>query len=231
MSDSRSRILASIRRSLASARLRPAPLSSSRVTDHSSLPTDHASLVSQFAEELQKLDGLFLAERVEKIPALIIQLLREHQADELLAWQAESLPVPGLLDYLRREGIKLPGAEIPPKEPARSQRLAEIERIKVGLTGAEAALADTGTLALRSGPGRPRLASLSVRAHIALFTPPQLPPSWAAWWAAQPDLASWVRGASNLTLITGPSRTADIEMTLTVGVHGPAEVIAILVQA
>jgi L-lactate dehydrogenase complex protein LldG len=231
MSDSRSRILASIRRSLASARLPPVADHASLVTDHASLAPDHASLVPQFAEELQKLDGLFLAERVEKIPALIIQLLRDRQADEVLAWQAESLPVPGVLDYLRREGIKLPGAEIPPEEPARSQRLAEVERIKVGLTGAEAALADTGTLALRSGPGRPRLASLSVRTHIALFTPPQLYPSWVAWWAAQPNLASWVRGASNLTLITGPSRTADIEMTLTVGVHGPAEVIAILVQA
>jgi len=228
MSNSRSRILASIRQSLASAHLPVAPVVAlpppSRVTDH-------ASLVQQFADELQKLDGRFISERAEQIPALIIQLLRERQVDEMLAWQAESLPMPGVLDYLRREGIKLPGAEIPPEEPARSQRLAEVERIKVGLTGAEAALADTGTLALRSGPGRPRLASLSVRTHIALFTPPQLYPSWAAWWEAQSDLANWVRGASNLTLITGPSRTADIEMTLTVGVHGPAEVIAILVQA
>jgi len=180
---------------------------------------------------LRQLEGLFIAERIEKIPALIAQLLRERQLDEVLAWQAESLPVPGLLDYLRREGFKLPGSEIPPEEPARSQRLAEIERVKVGLTSVAVALADTGTLALRSGPGRPRLASLSVRSHIALFTPQQLQPSWAAWWSAQPDLANWVRGASNLTLITGPSRTADIEMTLTVGVHGPGEVIAILVQA
>jgi L-lactate dehydrogenase complex protein LldG len=228
MSDSRSRILASIRQSLAAAHLPAAP---SVALPTPSRITDHASLVSQFAEELHKLDGRFIAERVEKIPALIARLVREHQADEVLAWQAESLPVPGVLDYLQREGIKLPGAEIPPEEPARSQRLAEIERIKVGLTGAEAALADTGTLALRSGPGRPRLASLSVRTHIALFTPQQLFSSWAAWWETQPDLANWVRGASNLTLITGPSRTADIEMTLTVGVHGPAEVIAILVQA
>jgi len=121
-------------------------------------------------------------------------------------------------------------ASLPAQEPARSQLLAEIETVTVGLTGADAALADTGTLALRTGPGRPRLASLSVRTHIALFTPDQLHASWAAWWASQSGLVGWVSEASNITLISGPSRTADIEMTLTVGVHGPGELVAILVQ-
>jgi L-lactate dehydrogenase complex protein LldG len=118
-------------------------------------------------------------------------------------------------------------ADVPRGEPDRAQKLAEIEKTTIGITGADAALADTGTLALRSGPGRPRLASLSVRTHIALFTPEQLHASWAAWWATLSDCAEWVNGASNLTLISGPSRTADIEMTLTVGVHGPREVVAL----
>lgn len=228
MPDSRSRILASIRKSLDSAHRLP---SAPSVTLPPQIPSTHDVLLArQFADELHKLDGTFIAEAAEKISARVMQLLRERNAEAVLAWSAENLPVPGLLDHLRQEGIKIVDADVPRGEPDRAQKLAEIEKTTVGITGADAALADTGTLALRSGPGRPRLASLSVRTHIALFTPEQLHASWAAWWATLSDCAEWVSGASNLTLISGPSRTADIEMTLTVGVHGPREVIALYVD-
>ena len=92
-------------------------------------------------------------------------------------------------------------------------------------------LTDTGTLALWSGPGRPRLASLSVRTHVALLDPRRLYASWAAWLQTEgPSAAERLTRASNLSLISGPSRTGDIEMTLTVGVHGPGQVIVILVS-
>ncbi len=227
MPDSRSNILASIRKSLASARHLPAV--PSVVLSPPSLITDH-SLAHQFAAELEKLSGVFIAESVEKIPARVMQLLRERKVEAVLAWDAENLPVPGLLDYLRQEGVRIADMDVPREEPDRAQKLAEIEKTTVGITGVDAALADTGTLALISGPGRPRLASLSVRTHIALFTPEQLQASWAAWWVILSNRAEWVSGASNLTLISGPSRTADIEMTLTVGVHGPREVVALCVD-
>jgi len=228
MTDSHSKILASIRKSLASAhRLPPAP----SVTLPPRLPITHDVLLArQFADELHKLDGTFIAEAAEKIPARVMQLLRERNAEAVLAWDARHLPVPGLLDYLQQEGIRIMDADVPRGEPNRSHKLAGIEKITIGITGADAALADTGTLALRSGPGRPRLASLSVRTHIALFTPEQLHASWADWWAELSGRAEWVSAASNLTLISGPSRTADIEMTLTVGVHGPREVVALYVD-
>ncbi len=228
MTDSRSRILASIRKSLASAHRLP---SAPSVTLPPQLPITHGVLLArQFADELHRLDGTFIAEAREKISARVMQLLRERNAEAVLAWDAGHLPVPGLLDYLRQVGIRIIDADVPHGKPNRSHKLAGIEEITVGITGADAALADTGTLALRSGPGRPRLASLSVRTHIALFTPEQLHASWADWWAEPSGRAEWVSAASNLTLISGPSRTADIEMTLTVGVHGPREVIALYVD-
>lgn len=226
---SRSRILTTIRQSLAAARHLPkAP----PISLAPQLPiTNHQLLIDTFAIELRSLSGIFLSTSRAEAPALVARLVHERQATSLLAWEQAQLPVPGLLDYLRAEaGVMLVDANLPHAEPARSARLAEVEQVTIGLTGADAVLADTGTLALRAGPGRPRLASLSVRTHIVLFTPNQVYASWAAWWASLPNQAEWVREASNLTLISGPSRTADIEMTLTVGVHGPRELIAIVCE-
>jgi len=226
--SSRASILASIHRSLATAR--HLPLAPTATLPPAPATPDQATLIDQFATELTKLSGACYIEATTNVSALILKLLRERQATTLLAWSAEHLPSQGLLDDLQKAGIVFQNADVPANEPERSQRLAEIEQVTVGLTGADAALADNGTLALFSGVGRPRLASLSVRTHLALFTPHQLYASWAAWWASEPSLAQRVGAVSNLTFITGPSRTADIEMTLTVGVHGPKEVIAIVVM-
>jgi L-lactate dehydrogenase complex protein LldG len=62
--------------------------------------------------------------------------------------------------------------------------------------------------------------------HIAVLRVERLYSTLEAFFAAHPDAAE---AGSNLVLITGPSRTADIEMTLTRGVHGPGEVHVLLV--
>jgi L-lactate dehydrogenase complex protein LldG len=95
----------------------------------------------------------------------------------------------------------------------------------VGLTGANGALVDSGTLALVSGPGRGRLASLLPPVHIALVARNKLYPSLPAFLKTHPNVTA---EGSNLILITGPSRTGDIEMTLTMGVHGPGEIHVII---
>ena len=95
------------------------------------------------------------------------------------------------------------------------------------MTGAFALLADTGSLVLTSGKGRPRLASLLPPVHVALVRRDQLVPSLGALFTSHPRLAA---EAANLVVITGPSRTADIEMTLTRGVHGPRSVHVVFVS-
>ena len=105
-------------------------------------------------------------------------------------------------------------------------RLTALESLQVGLTGAIAGIAESGTFAVVSGSGRSRLASLLPPVHIAVLRAERLYPSLDAFFAAHPDVAD---DGSNLVLITGPSRTADIEMTLTRGVHGPGEVHIVLV--
>jgi L-lactate dehydrogenase complex protein LldG len=120
-----------------------------------------------------------------------------------------------------------------PRSGLERQRLRSIAaRVDLGLTGVDLAVAETGTLVLVSGAGRPRSTSLLPPCHIAVFDRTALLESLRqvgvfleAWHA---DPASARGGAINF--ITGPSRTADIELTLTRGVHGPKEVHAIFVE-
>ena len=94
----------------------------------------------------------------------------------------------------------------------------------IGLTGCEAALAETGSLAMVSGPGRPRTASLLPLTHIALIRQTDLLQSMGEFFERyrQSPVLPY------LVFITGPSRTADIELSLTLGVHGPGKVIVVL---
>lgn len=95
----------------------------------------------------------------------------------------------------------------------------------VGISGADAALAETGSVVVSSGPGRSRLTSLLPPVHVALVPTSRLTADIFTWTAArQGELPS------SLTLISGPSKTADIEQTMAIGVHGPKRFIAILYE-
>lgn len=89
-------------------------------------------------------------------------------------------------------------------------------QILVGVTNAICGLADTGSILIVDGDGDPLKASLLPEIHMAILKKSVILPSLA-------DAMSLVKD-KNAVFITGPSRTADIEMTLTIGVHGPKEV-------
>ncbi len=94
----------------------------------------------------------------------------------------------------------------------------------VGLSSASAALAETGSVVIESGAGRSRLSTLLPPVHIALVSTAVLTPDIITWSVARQGTAL----PANLTLVSGPSKTADIEQTLTIGVHGPKRFIVIL---
>jgi L-lactate dehydrogenase complex protein LldG len=93
----------------------------------------------------------------------------------------------------------------------------------VGLSSADAALAETGSIAISSGPGRSRLATLLPPVHVALVPTSCLTTDIFTWTAArQGDMPA------KQVLVSGPSKTADIEQTMAIGVHGPKRFIVIL---
>lgn len=92
----------------------------------------------------------------------------------------------------------------------------EIWTAKVGITTADLAVAESGSLLLSAQPGRRRMASLSPEIHVVLIPKDRI-------------VATLEEALARLTtrtsvLITGTSRTADIESVLVRGVHGPREV-------
>ena len=97
------------------------------------------------------------------------------------------------------------------------------ETADVGLSSADAALAETGSLVISSGDAKSRMVSLLPPVHVALVPESKLTADIFTWTAVRKgDLPS------NIVLVSGPSKTADIEMTLVKGVHGPKRFIVIL---
>jgi len=109
-------------------------------------------------------------------------------------------------------------------------RSPELFACDVGVTGAQWAVAETGTLILESRFERHRLASLVPPVHIAIIDEKSI----------RQTLAEVIQSIQNqgrddmsrvVTFITGPSRTSDIELTLAIGVHGPAQLYVIIIKS
>ncbi len=107
---------------------------------------------------------------------------------------------------------------------------AELRRvcanIPVGITSADYALADTGTLVMLSSPQEARMISLLPPAHIAVVPHERVLTGLDELFAVVPLPAEV---SSSMVLITGPSRTGDIEQILVRGVHGPGEIHVVVV--
>jgi L-lactate dehydrogenase complex protein LldG len=96
----------------------------------------------------------------------------------------------------------------------------------LGISSAQLAIAETGTLVLQSNQERHRLVSLLPPVHIAIVQADKLCGTLGeALSVLKPDGSDLSQA---ITFITGPSRTADIELTLAIGVHGPQKLFVII---
>ncbi len=216
----RERFLASVRANAATGILPAAPQTT---TGPPNLPD--VDLAETFCARLGVIGGHAHRCTVEETPSQVLGLLGEHEATALIAW--DDLPVPGLGPLLEERGVEILTSALPPDRADRAAHLGGYLGLAAGLTGADAGLAESGSVVLSHGPGRPRLASLAPEVHIALLPASRIVRSLAHLLAADPAL---VTGTANLVVITGPSRTADIEQRLTIGVHGPRHIHVIVLD-
>lgn len=127
--------------------------------------------------------------------------------------------------YLRECGIpSLPGVRsgITDREELRDLCAAA----DIGITSADYLLGDTGTLVMLASPQEARLVSLLPPAHLAVVPKERILTGLDELFAILPDPSAQT---SSMVLITGPSRTADIEQILVRGVHGPGNITVIVV--
>jgi L-lactate dehydrogenase complex protein LldG len=108
----------------------------------------------------------------------------------------------------------------------------ELVQVNIGVTSADYAIADTGTLVLVSGGEQHRLMSLVPPVHVCLLEEDRVVASLPDFLALAGQKYYSSRSAPlTTTFITGPSRTADIELSLTLGVHGPRELHTLLIAS
>jgi L-lactate dehydrogenase complex protein LldG len=175
--------------------------------------------IQRFASELMRIGGRFQRCASDKGAfEYIEQLALDRRAKVVVSWDVPLLPAVDLRARFEEKGI------IFEKGITGRELISKAAEADIGISGVDYALADTGTLVLFAGELQPRSVSLLPPVHVAIVRPQQILPELS-------DLFPLLQGESNglrnlssaITFITGPSRTADIELKLVVGVHGPQE--------
>jgi L-lactate dehydrogenase complex protein LldF len=161
-------------------------------------------LAARFVEELSKVNGNVIHTTPAELTDKVLQFLQARGIDCIHL-------EPRVLDeeILSKAGISI--------------RHAGDAAILVGVTKAVCGLADTGSILEADGEGGKLQASLLPAIHLAVLKKSDIYPSLN-------DAIHLTRETRSAVFITGPSRTADIEMTLTIGVHGPGELHVLLVD-
>jgi len=131
----------------------------------------------------------------------------------------DDVPIPDLVAALRGAGTDV----LTPDNPMWSERLASVG---VGVTGAWCAVAEPAAIGIMAAPGSPRATSLVPPTHVCVVRVADVVASLDDAFARLASRAL----PSALTWVGGPSRTGDLEMILTLGVHGPRAVDVILLD-
>ena len=194
------------------------------------LEADRLTLVDRFAETAKLRNwNLFRTASAEEAVGYVTEVARTHAGGQTARSDQPALselPLDDALESLgirsvlvRRDEDNLPGA-----------LRRQIVESGVGITGADFAVAETGSVVVIPRQGLSRLVSLVPPVHVAVVRPVDVVDSLddvflfrrLEYHRNGGDMGGYVN------FITGPSRTADIEMKLVVGVHGPREVHLVL---
>lgn len=174
-------------------------------------PVANWDLLARFKERaLGLLSSVDEAQTIDDVPRVVARYLGQHElASHAVCW-------PELVD--------LPWEASGVKVHARAANGDDL----LGITGAFCAIAETGTLMLLSGEKTHAVTSLLPETHIAVVKTARIVAGMEDAWSLLRTEAGSLPRAVNF--VSGPSRTADIEQTITLGAHGPYRVHIVLVK-
>ena len=156
------------------------------------------------------------------VPRSVAGVAAGHEIETFATW--DDLPAPGVASALAAEGWHRVILDAAQDGGFGRTPMADVD---FGVTGSSAGLADSGSVVLRHHSGRSRLVSALPSVHVALVSVDRIYRSLADWARLYPD---GIEGTANLVIVTGPSRTADIEQHLNLGVHGPKHLHVVLIK-
>lgn len=239
MADEKELMLGRIRRALGREDAPSPPLPLNPFV-HASVAENQAARLGRFRAELEAAGGrLEVADPASGLRGRLEELLDSLKPSTVAVSDRVETRVRGLSEWLQGRGVRVVHSPQPSLsehaggEDARRASASEAYKhslleADVGVTCADFAVADTGSVVIVSGGERHRLISLLPPVHVCLLEP-------GAILSGLPELYTLLKPdpltglfPHAVTLITGPSKTGDIEQTLTVGVHGPRELCVLL---
>jgi len=178
------------------------------------------NLETQFIGELNKVNtNVIEAGSEDKVKSFLQDIIKEKELKSFSIWESQFLKEINLKQELKEKGLKLLTAK----------NKNSISKADIGITEVDYTIADTGTLVLLTDKNQPRSVSLLPPIHVAIVRPANLVRNIKDLFIIlKSRLQNSEDITSCMTFITGPSRTADIELSLTLGVHGPKELYVVI---
>lgn len=190
---------------------------------HKEMDERRLLLLDMFMNEITKVSGkAIILKSEDEIKDYVIRLVEEHSAKSLAIWESDFVKQINLRKFLEIKGLKF--ASLNSKE--------EMAEADIGITEADFGIADTGTLVLIANEKQPRSVSLIPPIHVAILHSDvileKMEDVFVIFKNSLDETGSIAKLTSCITFITGPSRTGDIELNITLGVHGPKELFVLI---
>jgi L-lactate dehydrogenase complex protein LldG len=189
--------------------------------------------LERFQNEWKAAGGQFhLVPDADAVRARVLELIQVQQARKILLGNDPLLTTLNFQQFLQQRGLEVTNVQDVEAATSRERFFAA----DIGISGVDFLIAETGSLVMRSSPNQPRSISLLPPVHIAVAERRQLVPDLFDLFEKTSEVSTDFGSLGSplpscLTLITGPSKTGDIELRLVTGVHGPGSVHVLILDS